>query len=150
MSNYVVTLKRSSIISASPIRVFAAATDWPRQAEWIPATRVTPLVLGGQAAGGSISAFTGIGRFGFVDTMTIVEWKPPHRCRMHHTGRVVRGDGVFEVTPHGDNGSIFSWAETVILPFGVIGKIGWIITKPITLFAIGLALKRFKRWVERV
>jgi hypothetical protein len=149
MTRYVVSLKRQILIHRTCDVVFKAATDWEQQALWIPATRVTPLLLGGQAVGGTIAAFTGIGRLGFVDTMTIVEWMPPQVCRMHHTGRVVRGDGVFEVVQCDDRTSTFIWSETIVLPFGLVGKIGWIVVRPVLSMMVGFALQRFKQWVER-
>jgi hypothetical protein len=31
--------------------------------------------------------------------MQIVEWRPPRRCVVRHLGRIVQGEGVFEVFP---------------------------------------------------
>ena len=53
---------------------------------------------GGRGRGETIEAFTGVGRFGFLDRMTIIVWEPPRRAVVRHTGRVVRGSGAFEVT----------------------------------------------------
>lgn len=148
MAQNVVSLTRKILIHAQPDVVFAAATNWEQQAAWIPATRVTPLLLEGKAVGGTISAFTGVGKLGFVDTMTIIEWAPPQLCRMHHTGRYVRGDGVFEIIRSGDRSTTFVWSETIVLPLGLIGKVGWMIVRPVTSLLLGIALFRFKYWVE--
>ena len=58
----------------------------------------------GRHLGARLRAFTGVGPLGFTDTMEIVEWEPPRRCVVRHTGKVVRGDGVFEVVPLGPAG----------------------------------------------
>ena len=58
-----------------------------------------PATAAGSAAGSS--PFTGVGPVGFTDPMEVVEWDPPRRCVVAHLGRVVRGDGVFEVTELG-------------------------------------------------
>ena len=79
---------------AAPVeRVWSALVDWELHGEWMLLTRAS----GGAAVGESIEAFTGIGRVGFLDRMTIVVWEPPRRAVVRHTGRVVRGSGAFEV-----------------------------------------------------
>jgi carbon monoxide dehydrogenase subunit G len=98
-------------VRATPERVWAVAMDWSRQGEWIPATRVR----GGTGTGAQVVARTGIGPVGFTDTMVITEWDPPHRCVVRHTGKVVRGSGIFEVIPHGEL-TEFRWTELVDLP----------------------------------
>jgi uncharacterized protein YndB with AHSA1/START domain len=62
-------------VDAEPGRVWRAATDWPRQREWIWATRVR----GGHGAGAQVTGWTGIGPLGFSDPMVITEWDPPRR-----------------------------------------------------------------------
>ena len=74
-------------------RVWQAVTDWSRQHEWIWATRVH----GGQGVGAAVTGRTGLGLVGFTDTMVITEWDPPRRCVVEHTGRLIRGAGIFEV-----------------------------------------------------
>ena len=95
-------------VDAGPERVWRAAVDRPRQREWIRATRVR----GGHGAGAEVTGWTGIGPLGFTDPMVITEWDPPRRCVVTHTGRVVRGTGIFGVSPAG-TGSRFAWIEDV-------------------------------------
>jgi hypothetical protein len=103
---------------------------------------------GGRAEGESISAFTGIGRIGFLDTMTITVWEPPRRAVVRHTGKVVRGSGSFEVQPLGDRRSRVVWSEWVLLPFGPIGRLGWPIAKILVRGGLQLSLRRLARYVE--
>ena len=125
---------------------WAAATDWDRQGEWMLGTRVRGTARDGQGVGGGIEAFTGLGRLGFLDTMEITAWDPPYRCAVVHTGRVVRGTGLFEVQPRG-RGSTFLWSEELQLPLGPLGRAGWQVARP--LFEAGLrrSLDRFAAWV---
>jgi carbon monoxide dehydrogenase subunit G len=98
-------------VRATPERVWQVAMDWSRQGEWIPATRVH----GGTGVGAPVVARTAVGPVGFTDTMIITEWDPPRRCVVRHTGKVVRGSGIFEVIPHGEL-TEFRWTELVELP----------------------------------
>ena len=136
-------------VNASAEAVFAAATDWERQGEWMTATSVRPTALNGQAVGGGIAAFTGIGPIGFVDTMVITAWDPPRRCSVRHTGRVVRGTGDFIVEPVTAGTSDFIWAEQVIVPFGRLGAATWPLARPAAQAILTLSLRRFAHWAER-
>src|SRR3954470_4834293 len=122
---------------------WAAAVDWARQGEWMLGTRVTPTVNDGQGVGGRLEAFTGIGPVGFLDPMEIALWQPPRACHVVHTGRVVRGTGAFEVEPRGDARSRFYWREDLHLPLGVVGRIGWLLVRPLFWYGVRLSLRRF-------
>ena len=123
-------------------RVWRAVVDWPGQGEWMLATRVH----GGHGPGARVVARTGLGPAGFTDTMVITAWEPPRRCVVRHTGRVVRGDGVFEVVPAGA-GSEFVWTERLDLPLGAAGRWGWQLARPWAQRRMDLSLRRFARFV---
>ncbi len=76
--------------------------------------------------------------------MTITKWDYPKVCEVTHTGKVVRGAGLFEVSQESGT-TYFTWTEYVELPFGLIGKIGWLAVKPLTLLGLKQSLKKFKR-----
>ncbi len=106
-------------IDAPAATVWDVVTDWAAQGEWILGTRVTVQDPdGARRLGGRFAAFTGVGPVGFTDPMEVVEWDPPRRCVVAHLGRVVRGDGVFEVTELGPARSRFLWTERLELPLG--------------------------------
>src|SRR4051794_12580617 len=90
-------------VAASAAEVFAAMTDWPRQSQWVALTTVRVAAGDGRSAGSRIEAFTGIGRLGFLDLMTITSWNPPFQVDVLHTGRVVRGPGMMRVTELSDS-----------------------------------------------
>jgi Polyketide cyclase / dehydrase and lipid transport len=135
-------------VDASPEEVFAGATDWTGQGEWMLGTKVWPTKYRGVGTGASIAAWTGVGPLGFVDTMDITRWEPPRACHVKHTGTVVKGTGAFEVEPRGDGLSTFVWSEQLELPFGALGRAGWPLAKPLFAAGVQVSLRRFARWVE--
>lgn len=152
-----VPLRAAVEVPAAATATWAAAVDWARQGEWMLATRVAsgPSAAGPAAAavtegvGAQLAAYTGLGRFGFLDTMEITEWDPPRRCAVRHTGRVVRGTGTFEVVPVSGDRSRFVWAEYLEVPGGRVGARLAGLVAPILLAAVRLSLTRFARWVPR-
>jgi hypothetical protein len=105
-------------------------------------------VSGGHGIGAGLTAWTGIGPIGFTDHMVVTEWDPPHRCEMKHTGRVVRGTGIFEVAPHGP-GSEFRWIEDVQLPLPpAIGALAARVIIPIAGWGLRSSLRRFARLLD--
>ena len=130
---------------AAPVeRVWDVLTDWDVHDRWMLLTRAQ----GGKAEGATISAFTGIGRVGFLDTMVITVWEPPHRAVIRHTGKLVRGSGAFEVEAVRPGVSRVVWSEWVDLPFGVLGRLGWPLGRPVLRALIQYSLRRFARYVE--
>jgi uncharacterized protein YndB with AHSA1/START domain len=137
----VAELSVSVDVDASVEDVWAAATDWAAQREWVFLTDVR------STGPGTIEAFTGIGPLGFTDPMTITTWDPPHRCVVRHEGRVVRGWAAFEVERR-DGATRFVWTEWLTLPFGAVGEFGFALVKPLVTFALDASLRRFARWVS--
>ena len=128
-------------VAAEPAATWRAAVDWPRQREWIWATRVS----GGHGTGAEVTGRTSIGPIGFTDPMVITEWDPPRRCVLKHTGRVVRGTGIFEVAPHGP-GSQFRWVEHLQLPVPpAVGRLAGPVITPVAEWALRSSLRRFAR-----
>jgi hypothetical protein len=76
--------------------------------------------------------------------MVITGWEPPRRCVVHRTGRLVRGDGLFEVRPAGA-GSRFSWTEQLLLPLAVAGRLAWPVVRPLMQWGMDASLRRFAR-----
>ena len=128
------------VLPVPPEQAWQAVVDWPRQDQWMLATRVR----GGHGPGAQVVARTGIGPVGFTDTMVITVWEPPHRCVVQHTGRVLRGAGIFEVVPAGA-GSEFRWTERLELPFAAAGRWGWRVVRPLAQRGMDLSLRRFAR-----
>ncbi len=134
-------------VDAPPEQTWAAIVDWERQGEWILATTVRQSSTQGSGLGTEIAAVTGLGRFGLRDTMRVTEWDPPRRCTVQHTGRLIRGRGIFEVTGCSE-GSVFSWTEDLDLPFGPIGRLAWPLVKPLTRWGLQRSVNRFARFAR--
>ncbi|MGH8823458.1 MAG: SRPBCC family protein [Jiangellaceae bacterium] len=136
-----VGLRGERIVEGSPERVWSELTDWEGQGRWMPATQVRS--VDGHRVGGRITARTGLGPLSFVDTMTVTRWEPPRLCEVMHTGRVVRGPGAFAVEPVGPDRCRVVWEEHLDLPFGVLGRAGWPLVRPLARAGLALALRRF-------
>lgn len=137
-------------VSAPVQEVWDATTDWDRQSQWMLGTRVRGTLHGGRRVGGGIEAWTGVGPVGFLDTMVITVWEPPHRCLVEHTGRLLKGGGAFEVADagtgpgagRGSHRSRLTWSEDVILPLGPLGRLGWPLVRPLIRAGIAHSLNR--------
>jgi len=145
-------LVRSEIDVAAPAPlVWQYLTDWPRQAEWIPFTRVQT-VDAADGVGGRIRAWTGLGPVGFWDPMTITSWDVADdgsaRCEMLHTGAVVRGDAEFAVRPRGPKACTFVWWEHLEIPGGRLGALGWIVIGRLMQKMVDLSLRRMAARAE--
>ena len=143
------TLSLSVEVDAPVEQTWRAAVDWDSQGDWMLGTRVRGTRQGGVGVGAALEAFTGIGRVGFLDTMEITAWEPPHRCEVLHTGRLVRGSGLFSVEERPGGRSRFVWEESLELPLGLIGRLGWPLVRPAFLAGLWVSLRRFARSVER-
>ena len=139
-------------VEAPPLQVWRALVDWERQGEWMPLTDVRVVEGDPHGVGGRIEARTGMpmgGRHaGLLDTMEITGWHPPHRVEVLHTGRVVRGPGVFEVRSR-MAGATVVWTEQLDLPLGRIGRLGWPLVRPAVAFALHMGLSRFRDFARR-
>jgi carbon monoxide dehydrogenase subunit G len=133
-------------VAAPAEAVWRAVTDWEQQGEWMLATRVEVTSPGeGRRKGATIRGVTSVGPLRFTDPMEIVEWRPPRCCVVRHTGRIVRGEGVFEVEPAGPRRAVFRWSELLELPFGRLGRVGWPLAAPAMRAGMALSVRRLAR-----
>ena len=86
-------------------------------------------------------------RLGVLDTMEITRWEPPTRVDVLHTGRVVRGSGVFEIVPE-DGRTRFVWTEQLDLPLGALGRLGWPVLEPVMRTGVRRSLRRFAEFAR--
>ncbi len=136
------------MVDAPVEAVWAAVVDWERQSDWMLGTTVRGTTNDGVGLGGGIEAYTGVGPVGFLDTMVITEWEPPYRCTVLHTGKVVRGRGIFEVFALPAGRSRFVWSEELDLPLGRLGRLGWPLAKPALAAGVRRSLVKLARSVE--
>lgn len=136
-------------VAAPPDVVFDALTDWTHQNEWMTGTTVRVIRGDGRSVGSRIVGRTALGPIGFDDPMEITGWERPRRVQVHHLGRVVRGDGVFEVEALPDGTSRFHWVEWLELPLGMLGLIGFTVARPLVARVVLPSLRSFARWAEQ-
>ncbi|EFQ84055.1 hypothetical protein HMPREF0063_10771 [Aeromicrobium marinum DSM 15272] len=80
-------------------------TDWSRHGDHAPLTSIELTPTG-------FNARTGLGRLGFDDPMDVVQWAPPHHCRIEKRGRVVLGWAEITVEEIA-SGSRVRWVEEI-------------------------------------
>jgi hypothetical protein len=129
---------------AAPVeKVFAAATDWSRQSEWMLGTSVRVCCGDGRSVGSELQAVTGMLGIGVTDRMRITVWDAPTRCEVAHTGRVIRGKGIFQVHRRGRDRATFTWTELLELPAGGVGALVWPLIHPAVSWGMYRSLDRF-------
>jgi len=145
-----VELAVSTEVDVPAAVLWRKVTDWPGQGDWMLATTVRTTGGDGCSPGSTWSAATGLGLFAVVDTIELVELVEggPWRALVRHTGAVVRGDGVFEVQQLGPARSRFTMTERLELPFGVLGRFGWLLARPLSRAGLKVSLARMARQVE--
>jgi uncharacterized protein YndB with AHSA1/START domain len=140
-------------IDAPVETVWAEVMDWESQGEWMLGTRVRVTKGDGKTPGTEVAAFTGVGPVGVTDSILLVGWDPPHRATVRHTGRIIRGSGVFTVVertgPDGREGSTFTMAEQLDLPLGVLGALGWPLARPVFAWGLRASLDTLARRCEQ-
>jgi hypothetical protein len=149
-----VTLPVPIEVDAPAEAVWAYVTDWERQGEWMLGTRVRVTGGDGRGAGTTLRAVTGLGPLGVVDTMEVVAFTPPSgeqpgRAAVRHTGRVIRGEGYFEVVPLGPQRCRFTFTELIDLPLGALGRLGWPLARPVVKAGFDASLRRMARRLAR-
>jgi Polyketide cyclase / dehydrase and lipid transport len=106
-----------SLVIDVPInKVWAALADWESQGKWMLQTTVEVTSDIREGVGTSIAAFTGIGRLGIMDHMTVTSWNPPTICDVVHTGAIIKGTGRFELTALSNTSTRFDWSEEILAP----------------------------------
>ncbi|HYJ69348.1 MAG TPA: SRPBCC family protein [Nocardioidaceae bacterium] len=141
-------LRVDATVDVPAERLWERLVDWPAQGEWVPLTRVRTVGGSGRGIGGRLEAWTGIGPIGFDDPMVITRWEPPYSCEVLHTGQLVRGEAGFDVVAIGPSRSRVAWWESLELPLGRVGGLGWRLTAPLWHVLLRRALDRFRVLAE--
>ena len=106
-----------SLIIKAPIeKVWAALADWESQGDWMLQTKVEVTSQIREGIGTTISAFTGVGKFGVMDHMIVTSWQPPHICDVLHTGKIIKGTGRFQLVAVDSKTTRFDWSEEIVAP----------------------------------
>lgn len=134
----------------SESRAFAAMVDLAAQERWMIATKLYPIASGAPVPqpGSRVVAFTGAGGLGFLDTMTVIEYDPPHRWVVAKDGRFLRGVGTMRVDAEVD-GCRATWINELTPPFGPLGRVAFWCAGPIASVALRACLRRLARMLDR-
>jgi carbon monoxide dehydrogenase subunit G len=137
-------------VDAAAEATWQVLTDWDRQHEWALLTRTRGIgPTGGHAVGEQVHAVTGLGPLGFLDSMVITAWDPPAVCEVRKTGRVVRGEARFEVTPLAPTRSRVTYRAEVDLPAGRLGTLAWPLVRAGIAGGFAVSLRRLARIAEQ-
>ena len=136
-------------LTTDPDTAFAAVVDLPSQEKWIIATRLYPIEgpTSVPQGGSRMAAFTGIGSIGFLDTMTVTEYDPPHRWITDKDGDLLRGVGIMQVDPL-PGGCRVTWANELELPFGLVGRLAWPLGRFVAQLGMQACLRRLAKQLQ--
>jgi hypothetical protein len=98
-----------------------------------------------EGVGTSIAAFTGIGKLGLMDHMTVTAWQPPNICDVLHTGRIIKGMGRFELTQIDAFTTRFDWSEEIQAPRAI-----FLLIAPGLYAGVRISLMAFRRQLQAV
>ncbi len=131
-------------VPVSADRAFAALVDAEGQGDWMFATTVYPVEgdAASPAVGARLVAFTGFLGIGVLDVMKVTELHDGVRWVVAHEGSIIRGSGTFSVRPLGADAAEVRLAEEWELPFGLLGRLGWLIVRPAVGWGIRHSLRR--------
>ncbi len=127
-------------INAPIQKVWDSLIDWEQQSNWMLQTKVWVSSEISSGIGTEIQAFTGVGRLGILDTMSVTSWQPPHTCEVVHTGAIIKGTGRFHLRELDATTTAFDWSEEVLAPRVVFFAI-W----PALFTGVRISLARFAR-----
>ena len=137
---------RISVTVNAPLElVWEHLVDWKSQSNWMALTTVTSSADNGRNSGigTDIKAFTGVGKFGILDEMKVIEWRPPTFCAVDHYGKFIKGKGKFSLVQLSSERTRFDWYEKIEAPKWVLAVI-----KPGILIAVRYSLRKFARTVR--
>ena len=145
-----VRVSASVVLRAKPEDAFASMADPRAQEKWIFATTMYAVESSASPpqVGARIAAFTGFWSIGFLDTMTVTAYDPTRRWVMDKDGALLHGTGIMQVEPL-PGGCRATWTNELELPFGVLGRLGWPLARPLARLALTAALRRMGRLLQR-
>jgi len=118
--------------------------DWESQSNWMLLTRVWVTSEIRKGIGTEIEAFTGLAPskkfFGILDSMRVTQWNPPYSCEVLHTGKIIKGTGLFQLEKINEEETFFHWSEIVIAPRAL-----FFLIFPGLYLGVRISLSRFAR-----
>jgi hypothetical protein len=138
-------IEMTLVIKAPIEKVWQSLAQWENQGEWMLLTKVEVTSKIREGVGTSIAAFTGIGKLGLMDHMTVTAWQPPNICDVVHTGRIIKGTGRFELTQIDALTTRFDWSEEIEAPRAI-----FLLIAPGLYTGVRISLMAFRRQLQSV
>jgi carbon monoxide dehydrogenase subunit G len=134
-------------IRRPPGAVWPFLVDWERLPDWMEEMRdVRVTSERRQGVGVEAEATVRIAGITTRDRIRVTRWDPPFLLEIAHLGWV-KGTGQMELSPSQD-GSLLRWRETLIPPWGLLGRLGMGAVLPAVRRVFRRDLQRLKRLVE--
>jgi uncharacterized protein YndB with AHSA1/START domain len=134
-------------IRRPPKTVWPFLVDWERLPRWMKDLREVR-VTSAQREGVGVEAVATVRIAGIStrDRIRVTRWEPPNLLEIAHLGWV-KGTGRMELSPAG-SGSDLRWQETLIPPWGALGRLGMRAVLPLMRGVFRRDLERLKQLVE--
>jgi carbon monoxide dehydrogenase subunit G len=118
-------LEVEQVVEAPREVVWRVLTEWERQPEWmVDAKSVEVLTPRRDGVGTTIRCPTNLLGVTVQDVMRVTAWDPPFRLGVVHLGRVITGEGAFELHATTPGSTRLVWWEEIDPPMGRIGEWG--------------------------
>lgn len=132
-------------LPAPPDRAWAVATDWERQADWMPDVASVRVLGPERGLGAEVAVRTKV--FGVplaTDVLTVTVWEPPRRMEVDHRG-VVAGWGAWRFESAGESRTRFTWDEEIHLPPPILGDAAIHLYGPIQRWMLRRSVRNLSR-----
>lgn len=142
-----VSIVSTTQIRRRPLAVWPYLVDWERLDRWMQEARDFR-VMGAQREGVGTEAEATVRIAGITtrDRIRVSRWEPPYVLELEHLGWVT-GRGYMELTP-GEAGTDVFWREELDPPWGILGRIGMRLMRPVMRRTFRRDLRLLKDLVE--
>jgi hypothetical protein len=138
-----ITITMSVDIGRGADAVWPHLVEWEALPRWMTEMRdVRVLSTHREGIGVEAAATVRVGGVSTRDRIRVTRWEPPAILEIAHLGWV-RGTGYMELSPT-EGGTRLFWREALVPPWGVVGRLGLLLYRPLLrrTFRRDLALLR--------
>ena len=134
-------------IRESAEAVWPWLVDWEGLPRWMREMRQVR-VVGDRREGVGVEAVATIriGGITTVDPVVVTGWDPPALLEIEHHGWV-KGIGTMELSPTEDGTRLF-WRESLVPPWGIVGRLGFRLYRPMLARTFARDAERLRDLVE--
>ncbi len=138
-------------VAAPRAVVWRVLTSWERQPEWmVDAKAVHVLTAQREGVGVLIRCPTSLMGVTVQDVMRVTGWVEPERLVVTHLGRVITGEGAFELERVDEDRTRVRWYEEVQPPLGAVGDgVARVLVLPFLRRLFGRSLANLAALAER-